>query len=171
VDSLLLDILLRASPLLGLLLLGYAAGRYLELRHFANIQEREKRLETLPAITLRQTPEGWNPLESGLVTGSVVVSVDFFKRAVSRLRMLFGGQLRSYAPLLERGRREAILRMKEEAAAAGFDAVVNVRFETSRLANADGRTTAGVEMLAYGTGLRLDRPPVSSGGSLSQYQH
>ena len=56
---------------------------------------------------------------------------------------------------MERGRREAILRMKEDARKAGYDAVINVRLETSRLADADGARTAGVEVIAYGTGLKL----------------
>ena len=47
--------------------------------------------------------------------------------------------------------------MKERAIEQGFDAIINVRFESSRLANArqDGKGTAGVEMLVYGTALRL----------------
>jgi uncharacterized protein YbjQ (UPF0145 family) len=45
--------------------------------------------------------------------------------------------------------------MKEGAAAAGYDAIINVRLATSRIANASGSTTAGVELMAYGTGLKL----------------
>jgi uncharacterized protein YbjQ (UPF0145 family) len=58
---------------------------------------------------------------------------------------------------LERARREAILRMTEEAQQQGFDAIFNVRLETSRLANArrDGKGVAGVEMLAYGTAVKF----------------
>jgi uncharacterized protein YbjQ (UPF0145 family) len=49
--------------------------------------------------------------------------------------------------------------MKEQARERGFDAVINVRIETSRLANArgNGEGTAGVEILAFGTGLALER--------------
>ena len=49
----------------------------------------------------------------------------------------------------------------EEAKAVGFDAVINVRLETSRLAstNGEGEGSAGIEMLAYGTGIRFDRDP------------
>ena len=43
----------------------------------------------------------------------------------------------------------------------GYDAVVNVRLETTRMANArrGGQGTAGLEILAYGTGLKLRRAP------------
>ncbi|MGB5331529.1 MAG: heavy metal-binding domain-containing protein, partial [Woeseiaceae bacterium] len=64
---------------------------------------------------------------------------------------------KTYEPLLERARREALLRMTESAREQGYDAIFNVRLETSRLANAtrDGKGTAGVEMLAFGTAVKL----------------
>jgi uncharacterized protein YbjQ (UPF0145 family) len=47
--------------------------------------------------------------------------------------------------------------MIEDARSQGYDAVFNVRLETSRLANSgrDGKGTAGVEMLAYGTAVKF----------------
>ena len=47
--------------------------------------------------------------------------------------------------------------MVESARAQGFDGVYNVRLETSRLANSrgDGQGTAGVEMLAFGTAVKM----------------
>ena len=59
--------------------------------------------------------------------------------------------------MLDRARREAMLRMIEDARRDGYDAVFNVRLETSRLANSrgDGKGTAGVEMLAFGTAVKF----------------
>ena len=76
---------------------------------------------------------------------------------VASLKGLVGGQLKSYEPLMERARREAVLRMKEQAITQGFSAVVNVRLETSRLASAHsgGEGTSGVEVLAFGTAVNL----------------
>jgi uncharacterized protein YbjQ (UPF0145 family) len=87
----------------------------------------------------------------------VVVSLDYFKRIIAGLRGIIGGRVKTYEPLLDRARREAVLRMIEDAKARGYDAVVNVRLETSRLASArkDGQGTAGVEMLAFGTAVTL----------------
>jgi uncharacterized protein YbjQ (UPF0145 family) len=47
--------------------------------------------------------------------------------------------------------------MIDDARSQGYDAIFNVRLETSRLANAtrDGKGTAGVEMLAYGTAVKF----------------
>jgi uncharacterized protein YbjQ (UPF0145 family) len=69
--------------------------------------------------------------------------------------------LKSYETLLDRARRESVLRLKESARESGYRAVINVRLETSRLASGrrDGKGTAGVEILAFGTGLTLRRDP------------
>ena len=138
-----------------LLLLGYLAGTYLEEGHYRRIRAREQEMLSLPAVNFRSPPEGWT-IESGvLVTGSVVVSVDYFKRFLARLRMLVGGRLKSYESLLDRGRREALLRMKDEAVAQGCQAIINVRLETSRIAGSANQGTAGVEILAFGTAVKL----------------
>lgn len=144
-----------------LLVATYVSGRFLERRHYRDIRRREAELIGLPAVTFRQVPTAWSVTETGLVMGSVVVSVDYFKRFLAGLRMFFGGRVKSYESLLDRGRREALLRCKEAARAQGYQAVINVRLETSRLAssNRDGRATAGVEVLAFGTGLGLRSDP------------
>ena len=45
-----------------------------------------------------------------------MVSVDYFKRFLAGLRMIFGGRVSSYESLLDRARREALLRMRLQAA-------------------------------------------------------
>ena len=154
-DSELVALLWTISPFVFVLALGLIAGTVAERRHFADIRVREARLRLLPAITLSKPPADWSVDGSGLAAGSVVVSLDYFKRFTASLKTLVGGRIKAFEPLMDRGRREAILRMKEDAQAAGYDAVINVRLETSRIANADGSTTAGVEVMAYGTGLKL----------------
>ena len=143
-------------PLL-LLVTAYVTGRSIERRHYRDIRRREVRWRHLPAVTFRQVPKAWHVDDAGLVQGSVVISVDRFKRFLAGLRMLVGGRVKSYESLLDRARREALLRMKEDAAGRGYTAVVNVRLETARLAGSrrKGRATVGVEVLAFGTGLRI----------------
>ena len=95
-----------------------------------------------------------------MLTGNVVVSVDYFKRFLSGLRMIFGGRVKAYESLLDRARREALLRLKENAVGNGYQALINVRLETSRMANARGNEgAAGVEVLAFGTALKLSNIP------------
>jgi uncharacterized protein YbjQ (UPF0145 family) len=152
-----MDFLINIGLTLALLVGTYLSGSYLERRHFESIRRREERHRTFPVVTFETIPTSWEVVSSDLAAGSVVVSLDYFKRFLAGLRALVGGRVRSYEPLLERARREAVLRMVESARTGGYHAIVNVRLETSRLASSrgDGKGTAGVEMLAFGTALKL----------------
>jgi uncharacterized protein YbjQ (UPF0145 family) len=152
--------LLYVGGILVLLVGTYSTGTLIERRHYARIRTRERDWANLPAINFRSVPPGWDAQACDLLVGNVVVSVDYFKRFLAGLRLLVGGRVKSYESLLDRARREALLRLKAQALERGFDAVVNVRLETSRMANRSGdRGTAGVEVLAFGTGLKLRQPP------------
>ncbi len=143
-------------PILALLF-AYFIGSLLERRHFAKIRKREDEYFGFPVVTFDRMPADWDAASSRLVTGSIVISLDYFKRVIAGLRAIVGGRVKTYEPLLERARREALLRMIEAARQDGYDGIFNVRLETSRLANAsgDGKGTAGVEMLAFGTAVKF----------------
>lgn len=138
-----------------LLAVGYFVGRALEARHYASIRQRERELQRVLALSTRYVPEGVNALGSLVVSGSVVVSSDYFKTFVAGFRTLFGGRFRGYETLLERARREAVLRMKLQARRNGSSLVIGVRFHTTQVA---GSQTPSVEVLAFGTALRT-KPP------------
>jgi uncharacterized protein YbjQ (UPF0145 family) len=82
-----------------------------------------------------------------------VISVDYFKRFLAALRNLFGGRVTSYESLLDRARRESLLRMKEQAAALGAAMVFNVKYETASISKGRGNSIGSIEVLAYGTAL------------------
>ncbi|MEL7025454.1 MAG: heavy metal-binding domain-containing protein [Pseudomonadota bacterium] len=151
-----LTLILNYGLPLALLLFAYIVGTLLERRHFANIEQREKAVRGFPVMTFENTPEAWQTSDVELLTGSVVISLDYFKRIIAGLRAIFGGRIKTYEPLLDRARREAMLRLVESAKRGGFNALINVRLETSRIANANGgEGTAGIEMLAFGTAIRV----------------
>ena len=159
-DALYVQLLAALFPLL-LVLVGLVAGSWLEARHFEDIRRREAAFRGMLTITFETLPPGWRVEACGLATGSAVVSMDYFKRLLAGLRSLVGGRLRAVEPLLERGRREAVLRMQEQAAANGFEAIINVRLETAQLDTTGRASIAAIEMLAYGTAVRFDRGPAS----------
>lgn len=132
-----------------LLLLGFVAGKLAERRHYDSIHRREDDLVNLPSVTMKALEDPRPVKESRLVVGSVVVSVDHYKRFLMAFRVLFGGEIRSYASLIDRGRREAVLRMKESCREA--DLLVNCRIETSTISSGAGKATGTVEVLAYAT--------------------
>lgn len=139
---------------ISLLALGYGFGRRSEAKHYQSIIEREEQLQIIPAITSKHLPQDKNIIHSQLVTGSVVVSVDYFKRFIAAMRSLAGGRITSYETLLDRARREAILRMKQQTKDEGSDIILNVKLETASIYKGRGSNIGAVEVLAYGTSLK-----------------
>lgn len=138
-----------------LLVIGYVVGSIIEKRHYRSINKREEKYLGTPAIASEIMPMGH--YESlGLVTGNVVVSVDYFKRFIAALRNLFGGRVSSYETLIDRARREALLRMKEQCP-KDATAIMNVRLQTAAVGSQHiGRKNglACLEVCAYGTAIR-----------------
>ena len=141
-------------PLL-LLIIGLTAGQITEMNHFANLRRREEEMRGVVLSNVKRYVLDRKVLDARLVTGHVVVSTDYFKSICASLRRLVGGRIISYEKLIERGRREALLRLKDEAAALGADFVLNVRYETMTIARSrEGKGVTGVEVLAYGTAVK-----------------
>ncbi len=138
-------------PLL-IIVVALITGSMLEKRHYRSIDERERKYRQLPLLNGKRYPTDRPVAEARFVSGSVVVSYDHFKRFLAGLRMIFGGEVKSYVSLLDRGRREAILRMKEKCSNA--DLIVNLRVETSSISKGHKKRRLGaVEVFAYGTAL------------------
>ena len=132
-----------------LLVSGYVFGRIAEGRHLRRLVAQEREANALPAIASRYPPTDRRYAQR-LVGGNAVISSDYFKSFMAGLINLFGGRVTPFESLIDRARREALLRMKSEAAALGAAYVFNVKFETTRIAV--GRVGA-MEVLAYGTAL------------------
>jgi len=128
---------------------GWTIATLFERRHAAYMNKREKLLEDISVSTNK---EAGDDAESGvMIYGSVVVAHDFFRTLVIQFRKIIGGNIKAYERLVARGRREAFIRMREDARLRGFDSVVNVRFTGSHVS---GRFISAVEMVAYGTGIK-----------------
>ncbi len=136
---------------LVLILVGFYAGRLAERNHYASIHKREDEFLSQPAVTTRTIEEGREVQSAELAVGSVVVSIDYFKRFLSGFRMVFGGELRAYASILDRGKREAILRMKESCPNA--DLYLNFRMETASISKGRRKAIGSVEVVAYSTAI------------------
>ena len=141
---------------LTLLACGYFIGSWAERKHYISIEAREKEWLHLPVTNCRKGFKSTNVRDAGIVQGNAVISVDYFKRLLASLRNLFGGTIRSYETLLDRARREALLRMKESAP-TGTTMIVNVRVETSTIGKNSHKKGVGcVEAIAYGTALTIE---------------
>lgn len=142
-----------AELLLGIALAvtGLVAGRLIERHHYASIRLRERQLADILVFAVRFPPPRLAAPSATLVAGSVVIADDYFKSLVAGLQSFFGGRLRSYESLVDRARREAVLRMKAEARQAGAAMIVNVKFQTFSIPGRRPGSTRAVEVLAYGT--------------------
>lgn len=136
-----------------LLGLGYFFGQWNESRHYNSLIQRERIFNTIPAIATKKITAEFSQFETQMVTGNVVISVDYFKRFLAGLRMMFGGPVLSYETLIERARREAILRMKEQAKKIHAHSVFNIKMETASISKGQRDSIGSVEVLAYGTAL------------------
>jgi uncharacterized protein YbjQ (UPF0145 family) len=138
-----------------LIAIGWFAGRANERRHFLELAAAERSLQGI-AVSSGRGATDLGAFQGGtLVVGSVVIAEDYFKRVAAALKSLFGGNIGSYETLLERGRREAVVRMKQEARRLGATEVVNVRLETASLSEdwSSRQPMFSAEFIAYGTAL------------------
>lgn len=148
------DLALNIGIPAGLLFLAYFTGTFLERHHYASIRRREAEMRDLLVFAGKELPADTPCRDAHLVMGSVVISSDYFKTFLAGLRALIGGKIHAYETLLDRARREAILRMKQEAAVSGANMVFNVKFGTARIMSGGGRGAISVEAFAYGTAVK-----------------
>lgn len=142
-----------------LLLLGVLAGGRTERLHLKKLTQREKVLEHIRVCNLKRVHDPHSAQQATLVTGQVVIATDYFKSFVTSLRNLVGGEMKAAQTLMIRARREALLRLLDEARQMGATEVWNVRFGSSTIAQATGKRGAmQVEMLAWGTAIVRDSP-------------
>lgn len=86
----------------------------------------------------------------GLVQGNTIRAKHIGRDFMAGLKNLVGGELTGYTELLTEARREAMSRMLAQASQLGANAVLNVRFTTSSVAQ------GAAELYAYGTAVVLE---------------
>lgn len=86
----------------------------------------------------------------GLVQGSSVRAKHVGRDIAASFKNIFGGELKGYTELLQESRDEAMQRLQQQAEAVGANAVLNVRFSTSSVAQ------GAAEIYVYGTAVRLE---------------
>ncbi len=114
------------------ILVGFFVGKATEKKHLASLEQREADLADIRVDTLRHpTNPSAEPHTPALVCGEAVIASDAFKSWASGLRNFFGGEAKNFGLLYQRSRREATLRMLEAARSQGFNAVCNVRYDST----------------------------------------
>ena len=99
-------------------------------------------IETVPGKTVVE--------HFGLVSGSTIRAKHIGRDLMASLKNLVGGEIKGYTQLLKESRKQATDRMIEEARLVGANAIVNVRYSTSSVAQ------GAAELYAYGTAVRVE---------------
>lgn len=141
---------------LFLLGLGFFVGGHTERRHFANLEEREAAVAGFVSTQSKHflgIPEpGHAPT---MIVKEVIIASDYLKTFLAKLKNIFGGEVHSFQTLLERARREALLRIVEEAHANGYNAICNLRMDTAEIGgNMRKKGTAMAAVMASATAYR-----------------
>ena len=136
-----------------LLLVGLIVGRARERSHLRSLERRERDLADMLVTDIKTFPGGLDASRgAALVMGEAVIATDYLKTFLASLRKLVGGELHSYESLMTRARREAILRMLDDARRQGYNAVCNLRLDCADIGGMTGaRGAAMVEVFATGT--------------------
>lgn len=129
----------------------YFIGSAVEKKHYKKIQKREIMLIKFPIVAAGKKMKTQKPVQNvRLVTGCAVISSDYFKDFVAGLKTFFGGKLTTYESLMDRARREAVLRMRESA--YGSDIIINAKIESINLKSLeDPKAMKMACVMAYGT--------------------
>lgn len=141
-DGLILKIVIT----LVLFFIGWGFGRFIEQKHLRELEQKEQRLLHIGLDTNKfQTSE----YHGQLISSNVVISHDYFKYIIAQIQNFFGGRLTTYESVVERARREAIVRLKQEAEKVGAKRIMGLRLSTTELGMQGGM----VEVFAYGTAI------------------
>lgn len=142
------QMLINYAPLIVLFVVGWFFGARHERQHLSRLLIAEKELAHIVVSTERfYQPKMAMGSEGELVLGSVVIAQDYFKMVIARIMSLFGLNLTTYETLLDRARREAVVRMRTQAQAKGYNHIYGLRLEVSNI----NQLGSMVEAIAYGT--------------------
>ncbi len=142
------QMLINYAPFILLFAAGWFFGSRHERQHLAQLSIAEQELSHIMVSSERfYVPKLVANTEGELVLGSVVIAQDYFKMIIARVLSIFGKNLTTYETLLDRARREALVRMRTEAQAKGYNHIYGLRLEVSNI----NQLGSMVEAIAYGT--------------------
>lgn len=143
-----------------LVLIGLIVGRANEQRHLRELDQREAGVDGFLVTDLRSYAADVDQSKAAtIVIAEAVIATDYLKTLLALLRNIFGGEVAAYGTLVMRARREATLRIIEQARDLGLNAICNLRLETADIGgNVGGRGVPLSAVIATGTAYRRDLP-------------
>lgn len=140
-------LLFSAAPFVVL----WVIARILARRH----EMRLRRKEAGPRLFVSTDKSLPKAATAGkLVSASVVVSHAFIRRFPIIFRRIIGGEIPVLGRSLARARRDVLLRLEDQARAAGCNAIYSLRLATTGIGGSEDDAMK-FEILAYGTAVAL----------------
>ena len=112
--------------------IGFICGRFSEKKHNESLDARQAENADVLVTDLKSfpmlSPETKTP---EMIIGEVTIATDYYKSFAGSLRNFFGGEMVNFETLQIRARREATMKIIEQAKEKGFNAICNLRLETA----------------------------------------
>lgn len=142
---------------------GCIIGCLTESAHYKRLAQDEQELSDVVVSDMKFLPANWHASNPIFVCENVAIANDYWKSFAFQFRKIFGGPCYGFQRMIERARREALVRMKRQAKRKGANVVWNVRFDymTIQMGYHEGNHyyAAGVEVCAYGTAFFVKTTP------------
>ncbi|PCI24030.1 hypothetical protein COB57_06145 [Candidatus Peregrinibacteria bacterium] len=129
---------------------------WIEDAHIKSLEKREKKYKDFFITTIKTFDT--NAEKAFLVSGSAVIASDIFKKYIASWICFFGGRIQTFEKLLDRAKRESLVRMCEQAKKKGAHGIINIRYETSSISKGKNKKSiSAAESLVYGTAVVLKK--------------
>jgi uncharacterized protein YbjQ (UPF0145 family) len=86
----------------------------------------------------------------GIARGSTIRARHIGRDIMALIKMIIGGEIKSYTEMMARAREQAITRMEEAATEMGANAIICVRFSSIMI------MSGTAECMAYGTAVIVE---------------
>ena len=147
--DILFPILIPLGPTLFLILLAMTVGGYNERTHVNSLEQRESETADMVVSQLKSFP-GFISSDKPpkMFISETIISAHYVKMILVSIRNLFGGEVKSFRVIMERARRESVLRVLEQARQEGYNAVCNIRLDSVDI---NGAATRKQSKMALGS--------------------
>ena len=152
------QLLLFVGPLV---VCGLIIGRTVEKRHFAKLDAHDLANRDFLVTNLKDFPmAASDTLDPTIVISEVVIGSDYLKSFLAAWRRIFGGEIRSLQSLQTRAKREAVVRLVDQARQQGFNAICNLRLNSADISGAtkSKKSMPIASVIATATAYVADRP-------------
>lgn len=132
-------------------------GSTKEKNWLQNLEERENAYANKPMISFGTKNWNFNDniKKSDMVVSEVVVGCDGLKFFLASLRCLFGGEVKILDKVIDIGRREALIRLKEQAPQS--DVIIGVKIKTAMLNTIGQGFSPQCAIIASGTAITFNK--------------